>query len=141
LLAGGCSGGGEASQDAAATDAAIRAVMQAQADAWNANDIEGFMEGYWRSPEMIFGGSGAFTRGWQPTLDRYKVRYPSGGMGTLTFSELEIHPIEAGHAWVIGKWALEMADASPSGAFSLIFAKKPEGWKIIHDHSSSVADE
>ena len=32
----------------------IRSVMNEQAEAWNRGDIEGFMKGYWNSPELKF---------------------------------------------------------------------------------------
>ena len=49
----------------------IVAVMNAQSAAWNRGDIEGFMQGYWSSQKLVFVSS-RVTRGWQPTLDRYK---------------------------------------------------------------------
>ncbi|HNG96278.1 MAG TPA: DUF4440 domain-containing protein, partial [Acidobacteriota bacterium] len=30
----------------------VRAVLDAQVAAWNRGDLEGFMKGYWRSPEL-----------------------------------------------------------------------------------------
>src|SRR5689334_3274316 len=70
---------------------AIRTVMDAQTAAWNRGDIEGFMQGYWNSPQLVFVSGANVTRGWQPTVDRYKKSYDSRAkMGVLTFSDLEI---------------------------------------------------
>src|SRR5229473_696421 len=74
----------------AKTIAAIRAVLDAQRDAWNRGDIEGYMDGYERSEQTVFVSGDNLTRGWQTVLDRYKKAYDSREkMGTLTFSDLE----------------------------------------------------
>jgi uncharacterized protein (TIGR02246 family) len=119
-------------------EADIRAVMNAQVEAWNRGDIESYLEGYIKSPGLIFASRGTFSRGWDPLLERYKVAYPEGNMGTLRFDGVEVHTISDDTAWVIGSWWLEMENSSPHGAFTLIFKKTENGWRIIHDHSSGV---
>ena len=119
------------------TIAAIRAVLDAQSDAWNRGDIEAFMAGYWRSPETVFISGDSLTRGWQTVLDRYKKNYDSREkMGTLTYSNLEITPIGNDAAVVIGRWHLQRAKDEPHGRFTLIFRKTKQGWRIVHDHTS-----
>src|SRR5260370_18202716 len=67
----------------------LRALLSEQAEAWNRGDIEGFMKGYWKSPDTVFAGSGGVQRGWDAVLARYKKSYPDrAAMGHLTFSEL-----------------------------------------------------
>jgi beta-aspartyl-peptidase (threonine type) len=59
-------------------------------------------------------------------------------MGNLAFSSLRVEPIGADAAFVRGAWRLTKADGkTPHGLFTLIFRKFPEGWKIIHDHTSA----
>ena len=119
------------------TKAAIRQVMDEQAAAWNRGDIEAFMQGYWNSPELKFVSGDNVTKGWQPTLDRYKKNYDSKAkMGVLTFSGLEINIISKDSAIVLGSWALQRESDNPKGKFTLIFRKFKDGWKIIHDHTS-----
>mgnify|MGYP002622532027 CR=1 FL=1 len=114
----------------------IKAVITTQQDAWNAGDIDGFMQGYWKSEELTFSSGGQVTRGWQATIDRYKSRYTSRElMGTLTFSELEVTMLGEEAALVLGRWALER-DAPVEGNFSLVFRKLDDAWVIIHDHTS-----
>ena len=74
----------------ASAEAAIRAVLQAQVEAWNHHDLERFMAGYWNSPELTFFSGATETKGWQPTLERYQQKYQAEGrsMGTLCFSDL-----------------------------------------------------
>ena len=115
----------------------IRRVMDAQVAAWNAGDIDSFMRGYWNSTELVFVSSDSVTRGWQPTIDRYKKRYDSRAkMGTLTFSDLEINVLSKDSAVVLGSWALAREKDNPKGKFTLIFRKLKDGWVIVHDHTS-----
>jgi len=115
----------------------IKAVMTEQTAAWNRGDIDGFMQGYWNSPQLAFVGGAGVTRGWQPTLDNYKKKYNSREkMGVLTFSDLEIEVLSKDSATVLGSWSLARAKDNPHGKFTLIFRRFKDGWKIIHDHTS-----
>src|SRR5205807_2856979 len=94
----------------AKTEAAIRAVLEAQAAAWNRGDLEGYMDGYDRSNNTEFVGGDTITRGWQTVLDRYRRNYSSWEkMGVLTFSELEISILSKDAALVLGRWHLKRA--------------------------------
>jgi beta-aspartyl-peptidase (threonine type) len=120
------------------TSNAVRAVLDAQVVAWNKGDLEAFMQGYWRSPKLSFASGSEVTRGWDATLERYKKKYRSQGaeMGTLTFSDLEIEPLGPDAALVRGHWQLVRSKDKPGGVFTLIFRRMPEGWRIVHDHTS-----
>ncbi len=114
----------------------IRKVMDDQTTAWNKGDIEGFMKGYWNSPELKFISGDNVTKGWQPTLDRYKKSYDSlAKMGVLTFSDLEITVLSKDAAIVLGSWALQREKDNPKGKFTLIFRKFKDGWRIVQDHT------
>lgn len=122
----------------APAEQAIRAVLDAQVAAWNRGDLAGFMAGYWHSPQLTFYSGTGVTSGWEATLERYQQRYQSPGseMGKLDFSQLEIHP-SGEMAWVGGRWHLKMSDGKDlGGLFTLVLRKLPEGWKIVHDHTS-----
>ena len=119
--------------------AAIRAVLDAQRDAWNRGDLEGYMQGYDRSEATVFVSGDNVTRGWQTVLDRYKRNYGTREkMGTLTFSDLETKVLSGDAAVVMGRWHLQRAGDEPHGRFTLIFRRTKNGWKIIHDHTSSA---
>lgn len=121
----------------------ITKVLTDQAEAWNRGDIEGYMQGYWKSEELIFTSGGQVQRGYDTTLARYKKSYPNqAAMGELTFSDLEVRVLAKGVAWVLGKWKLTRASDSPHGVFTLILKKFPDlGWKIIHDHTSAESSK
>jgi ketosteroid isomerase-like protein len=120
---------------------AVEQVFRRQQEAWNRHDLEGFMSGYWNSSDLTFFSGAQKTSGWQPALDRYRRNYQSDGreMGKLEFSDLDIQELAPDAAFVRGAWHLTMADGkTPHGLFTLIFRKFPEGWKIIHDHTSAA---
>lgn len=115
----------------------ILSVMDAQVLAWNAGDIEGFMRGYWKSEKLVFVSGETVTKGWQPTVDRYKKNYDSRAkMGRLAFSDLEVTVLSSDAAAVLGSWALAREKDNPKGKFTLLFRKMKDGWKIVHDHTS-----
>ena len=119
---------------------AIAAVLRAQQSAWNRGDVDAFLEGYWHSPELTFSGSNGVARGWDAVLARYKKSYPDrAAMGQLTFSELEFRFLGPDAALVLGKWHLQREKDELGGVFTLVWQRFPEGWKIIHDHTSAVA--
>jgi ketosteroid isomerase-like protein len=121
------------------TIAAIHAVIYAQRDGWNRGDVESYMAGYARSKDTVLVSGDNVTRGWQTVLDRYQANYNTREkMGTLTFSDLETTLIGTDAAIVLGRWHLKRAGDEPHGRFTLIFRKTRQGWKIIHDHTSSA---
>ena len=123
---------------AAAIEADIRAVMKAQVVAWNDGDIRGFMEGYARTDTLTFLSGGSVRTGWEEAYYGYVRAYPDQAtMGVLTFSELDVQPLSARHALVWGRWRLQRASDAPGGLFTLLFEATDDGWRVVHDHTSS----
>ena len=99
------------------------------------------MAGYWNSPELTFFSGARMTSVGKPTLDRYRKSYQSEGreMGKLEFSDLNIEALGPDAAFVRGAWKLTMSDGkTPHGLFTLVFRRLPDGWKIVHDHTSAA---
>lgn len=119
----------------------IESLLTTQDAFWNAEDIEGFMQTYWKSEELTFSGGGNTTRGWQATLDRYKKSYPSGQMGKLHFDQLETTLLGDNVALVLGRWYLDNQGEKKEGNFSLVMKRFDDSWKIVHDHSSTLEKE
>jgi ketosteroid isomerase-like protein len=116
---------------------AIIKVLDDQRIAWNKGDIEGFMQGYWKSDSLMFIGKTAPVYGWQKTLDRYKKTYPGkAGMGELAFDILQVKVLDDNNAFMLGEWHLKLANSSPGGYFTLWFRKINGEWKIVCDHTS-----
>jgi len=120
----------------------IRDLLNKQVEAWNRGDIEGFMEGYWDSDSTVFVSGGTLTRGFREVLSRYKKSYDTKEkMGTLAFRDLSIELLSPTAAVASGIWELTRASDKPWGRFTLILEKKPEGWRITHDHTSSAGQK
>jgi beta-aspartyl-peptidase (threonine type) len=120
----------------------VRAVLDRQVADWNKGDLDGFLAGYWNSPKVVFQSGGRRLDGWEAMRERYRQRYRAEGraMGRLAFSGLDVEALGPDAAMARGRWQLTMPDGStPGGLFTVIFRKLPEGWKIVHDHTS--ADE
>ncbi len=124
--------------DPAAAKKAVRQLLDTQVSAWNKGDLKGFMAGYWNSPELVFFSGKDVTKGWQATYERYQKRYQAEGreMGKLTFRDIEIEVLGADSAFVRARWELELSKEKVGGLFTLLVKKLPEGWRIVHDHTS-----
>ena len=121
--------------------AEIQSVLTAQQDAWNRGDIDAFMNGYARSATTVFVSQDEVSRGWETVRDRYRVKYSDRTkMGTLSFSEIEVTMLSPESAVVLGRWRLKRTDDEPHGRFTLILEHLPEGWRIVHDHTSAAKE-
>jgi hypothetical protein len=115
----------------------ILSLLDAQKNAWNAGDINRFMDTYWKNDSLLFIGKSGVTYGWQNTLNNYKKGYPdTSAMGKLDFDILHVNRISQTHYFVIGKWHLTRSIGNVGGHFSLLLRKIKNKWLIIADHSS-----
>lgn len=120
---------------------AIRVVLEKQVADWNRADVAAFMQGYWKSDETEFVGANGIARGWQAVFDRYRRTYPDAkAMGQLSFANLEIRMLAPDAAYVLGEFHLQRESDNPAGVFTLIVRKFPEGWRVVHDHSTGFAE-
>jgi beta-aspartyl-peptidase (threonine type) len=125
----------------AAAVAEVRALLDRQVADWNKKDLDGFLAGYWDSPDVVFQSGAERTRGFAAMRDRYRKNYQAEGkaMGTLTFSDVEVESLGPDVAMARGRWGLILPDgARPNGLFTLILKRFPGGWKIVHDHTSAA---
>ena len=115
----------------------IRETLSDQEACWNEGDLECFMEGYWKSDQLVFIGKSGLSYGWENILANYKKNYPTKAeMGTLSFEIEIIEPLSDDFWFVVGKWHLEREEDAPEGYFSVIFRKMGDSWVIVADHSS-----
>ncbi len=127
-------------QDADAELRAVRSLLETQEKDWNRADLDAFLKGYWNSPKVVFQSGGERFEGWETIRARYRKRYQDGGaaMGVLAFSEVEVERLGPESALARGRWRLTMPDGkTPNGLFTVVLRKFPDGWKIVHDHTSA----
>jgi ketosteroid isomerase-like protein len=117
----------------------IEAVLERQRLAWNRADLAGYMDGYAHTPDLVFTSGSKIRRGWSETLAAYQKRYGGNSttMGKLTFEVLGVQPAGSDAAVMLGRWRLTDTAEAGAGVFTVIFERRPEGWRIIHDHTSS----
>jgi len=117
----------------------VAKAIMAQENAWNRGDLDGFVKGYKDSPETVFMGK-QIVEGYAQILAQFKHDYPTpASMGTLGFSELEVHPVSESLAVCLGKYHLDRAKKEGGGAdgtFSMVLEKTGQGWKIVLDHTT-----
>lgn len=139
----GETGSQDAGSEPAGPQAEITAMLQASSASWNGGDLDGFLDDYWRSDELTFSGADGVTRGWEQVRERYLRTYwaPGASRDSLRFQEVEVTPLGSEHALALGRFVLyrpqEGDSVTASGYFSLVLRRTPEGWRIIHDHTSS----
>ncbi|SIS66954.1 protein of unknown function [Zobellia uliginosa] len=114
----------------------IKDIMKQQEEAWSAHDLEGFMQGYWKSEDLTYFSGGKITKGWQTTLDNYKKGYPTKAhTGELRFRIAQVTEINEEAYYVMGEYFLTREAGDAHGTFMIIFKKINGEWKIVADSS------
>jgi uncharacterized protein (TIGR02246 family) len=125
----------------ASPESAIRAVLEAQVDAWNRGDVKAFMTTYEDDPQTTFVGD-TVEHGYNQILERYLRNYGSrAAMGRLTFTNLQIRVLDAKYSVATGNFHLDRdaeGGGNADGIFSLVLRRHPSGWKILLDHSHRI---
>jgi beta-aspartyl-peptidase (threonine type) len=109
------------------------------ADAWNRGDLDAFVGDYARDPETGFVSGGHLRRGYSWIRENYAPRFVSGARrDSLRFEEFNVRPLAPAVALVTARFILFSGGrTTASGPFTLIMERRPDGWKILHDHTSS----
>ena len=120
---------------------AIQAMMEKSAADWNRGDLDAFATSYKNSPDILFIGR-TVRRGYAGMLAGYKSGYPTREkMGTLTFRDFEVQPLDDKFATATGKFHLERTAAGggdADGYFLLVLENTPVGWKIVRDDTTAT---
>lgn len=119
----------------------VQSALQSGVEAWNRGDLETFMKGYVQGADLTYTAGGKVVRGSDALFQRYQTTYGDNkeSMGQLRFEEIETWPLGPDHALAMGRWILDMrAKPSVQGIFSLVLRRSPEGWLILHDHTSRL---
>lgn len=121
--------------------------LQDGVEAWNAGDLDRFMTGYVRTPEMTFTAGGKVVRGYDALQQRYQTTYGNSkaSMGQLRFENIEVWELGPNFALALGEWILLLpgkgVGEQVKGIFSLVLERTGEGWKILHDHTSRLDEK
>jgi len=120
-------------------------VMIGMADAWNAHNLDAYLECFWKSPDLLVIVEGDQMKGWAEVNNTYRKGYAnSADMGTLLPERVQIQMISTDVALVLDWWTLILPKTvhlrSPKvvGTSTLVLKKLAEGWRIVAVHSSFV---
>jgi beta-aspartyl-peptidase (threonine type) len=115
-------------------------MLEESAEAWNRGDLAGFLEPYLDSPSTTFVTPTGLLHGKAAIEARYRSSYWKDGppADRLRFAELEVRMLGPEHALLTGRYRLltPAGELRGEGPFSLVLSLTPEGWRIVHDHSS-----
>jgi beta-aspartyl-peptidase (threonine type) len=114
----------------------IKDILDQQKISWNDKNIQAFMDFYWNSEKLTFQSGNKRLHGWDALLSRYKENYSKEKWGMLNFTDIEIKVLSNDMANVLGRWKLTYEDSSEEGLFTILCLRMPEGWRIVHDHTS-----
>jgi beta-aspartyl-peptidase (threonine type) len=128
---------------AADSEAEIRSLLieqiQHSADAWNRGDLDAFVGDYAHDSTTTFMAAGHARRGFDFIRGNYAPRFAPGAQrDSLSFEELDARPLSPALALLTGRFILHRGGSvTASGPFTLVLERRSDGWKILHDHSSS----
>lgn len=118
---------------------AVDDLLTASEGAWNGGDLDGFLRWYQRGPQTTFMGSDGPIHGWEAIRGRYAPRFePGASRDSLRFEDLETRPLAPWLGLATARYVLFQGDSiTATGIFTLVVERTPEGWRIVHDHSSA----
>jgi ketosteroid isomerase-like protein len=125
-------------EDPALTSALTTQLARSAAD-WNRGDLDGFMGDYARDSATTFVEGGHVRHGWDFIRSRYAPRFAPGAQrDSLRFEEIAARRLGESHAVVTARFVLfRDGQTTASGPFTLVMERRAQGWKILHDHTSS----
>lgn len=119
--------------------AELTAQFVRSAAAWNRGDLDAFVSDYARDTATTFMDGRRPQHGYDWIRQHYAPRFaPGAPRDSLHFEELTARPLAPTLALVTGRYVLARAGATTSsGPFTLVMEHHANGWKILHDHTSS----
>src|SRR3954470_18941349 len=106
----------------------VQKLLDDQVSAWNRADLDEYMAGYWKSPDLTFFSNANQSHGWDQTLEHYRQKYKQNknGMGKLALT-VKLEQVDEKTVLGRGEWRLTMPDGStPHGLTTLIARKLSE---------------
>jgi hypothetical protein len=119
----------------------IYSILITMANRWNAHDLDGFLDAYWKSPELLIVVDGEQMRGWADFSTTYHRGYSNdkvADMGTLLPERIQIQMVTPDVAVALDWWTLQQPRRKVLGTTTATLRKFAEGWKIVVCHTSFV---
>jgi len=116
----------------------LQALLDQSAAAWNAGDLDGFLITYARDSATTFVTTRGPVYGFETIRDRYAARFePGAERDSLHFTAFTVRMLGADYVLSTARYVLTRGDSvTATGPFTVIWERRPEGWRMIHDHTS-----
>ena len=121
-------------------DQQVFEVLLKRLDRWNAHDIEGYMQLYWKSPELLVVRGSEQFNGWQQLHDSYVNGYPNrSAMGSIELLRIQVRLLKPDLALALTWWTINFPSSHKKvmGTTTMNLQKFDDGWKIVACHSSA----
>lgn len=144
LVTGGCrfvrldSNGAPAPDEGPDLAEQAASLLDRQAAAWNAGDLEGFMSGYSPSPTTTYVGSTGLIEGYDGIRARYAPEFAEGAArDSLRFEGLRVREVDERVGVATARYVLEReGTVTSTGPFTLVLLNVEGAWLIVHDQSA-----
>jgi uncharacterized protein (TIGR02246 family) len=116
-------------------------VLLRMLERWNAHDVDGHLEVYWKSPELLVIVDSEQFNGWQQLHDSYVNEYPDrNSMGYISPARIQVKLLEPDLALALTWWSITFPDSKQKvvGNTTMNLRKFDDGWKIVASHSSTT---
>ena len=114
-------------------------VLLKMLDRWNAHDIEGHLDVYRISPDLLVVVDSEEFNGWQQLHDSYINGYPDRNtMGLIQPKRIQVKLLKADLALALTWWSVSFPDSKQKvvGNTTMNLQKFDDGWKIVASHTS-----
>src|ERR1700674_108207 len=122
-------------------DQQVYEVLLKMLDRWNAHDIEGHLEVYWKSPELLVVIDSEQFNGWQQLHDSYINGYPDrNSMGYINPARIQVKLLKPDLALALTWWTISFPNSKQKvvGNTTMNLQKFDDGWKVVAAHSSTA---
>lgn len=119
----------------------IYEVLLKMLDRWNAHDIEGHLEVYLHSPDLLVVVDSEQFNGWQQLHDSYVNGYPDrNSMGYITPARIQVKLLKPDLALALTWWSISFPTSKQKvvGNTTMNLQRFADGWKIVASHSSTA---
>jgi hypothetical protein len=118
----------------------VHEVLLKMLDRWNDHDIEGHLDVYWKSPELLVIIDSEQFNGWQQLHDSYVNGYPDrNAMGFVQPTRIQVKLLKPDLALALTWWSASFPTSKLKvvGNSTMDLQKFDDGWKIVASHSST----
>ena len=117
----------------------IASLLAQQYAAWNARDLDGYMQAFWHSPLLVYISEETVWTGWDPVKANLERTYQNKDtMGHAVLERLQTNVISPETATTVEWWTVYLPAAKVHGFTSSPWRKFPEGWRIVEGHTSAL---